>query len=60
MSPIKVVCNTCKFFIKTVIHSNKNTNPDLLLCHKIGFRIVERGDPPIYCDYYQNKKDDKK
>lgn len=60
MNRIKVSCDTCKFFIKKFAHNNKNKNPDLLLCDKIGFRIVEKGDPPIYCDYYEKKDPFKK
>jgi len=54
----KVNCNSCKFFIKTITHiiNYQDKPPDVSLCSKIGFRIVEKGDPPIYCNYYEKKE----
>jgi hypothetical protein len=60
MNQIKVTCNTCQFFMKTITHTMKHRivhdkTPDLSLCSKIGFRILEKGNPPIECNYYKKK-----
>jgi len=60
----KVACSTCQYFMKTVTHTIKHRivqekTPDLSLCSKIGFRILEKGNPPIECHYYKKKPDTK-
>ena len=51
--PYKVDCKTCIYFIKTVTHHLVNSkNPELSLCSKIGFRIIDRKDPHIRCNFY--------
>ena len=56
---MKVSCFNCKYFIKTVIHiseknilSNKDKAVDLSLCNKFGFRIFDKKDSKILCNFH--------
>ena len=60
---IKVSCFTCKYFMKTLIHISENNQKkkiaDLSLCSKLGFRIFEKGDTKIYCNFHLPKESKK-
>ena len=53
---IKVSCFTCKYFMKTLIHirehEQQNKIADLSLCSKLGFRIFDKGNTKMYCNFH--------